>query len=253
MKTIAWKSFFLGKRLLLWMVYFLFACYIGTLCLTSTALGAKLFFGGFGLLALVIVALFEYLKFAYENMIATLTVTCDLAEAYRLRQAFEKKDVFNGFKHSLVIFDTLLLLDQENYSACLAHLAAHQSFFHGSLDYLFIYYHSQLYCYHFISDEANVQHVLTKLNQLYASSKNQTSGLFSWQEIKALRYYHQGRKTKSLATFELIDENKLNNRELAYLYLFKADCLFALNKKAEGYRMRKQFKKISAPSSDNCT
>lgn len=246
MRTIVWKSLFLGKRLLLWFVYFLFACYIVALCLTSTSIGSKLIFGGIGLLALVIVALFEYLKLAYENMVATLTVACDLPNAYKQRQAFEKKDLLNGFKQSLVIFDTLLLIDQGNYQACLTHLAAHKSFFHGTIDYLFIYYHSQLYCYHFLSDEMNIQTVLIKLNQLRASSKKQGRGLFSWQEIDALAYYHQGRKKKSLATFDLIDENRLNYRELTYLYLFKADCLFALDKKAEGYQLRKKAQNIAA-------
>lgn len=242
MKSIFWKSIYLGKKSILWMVYLIFAFYIGHLVLTVPAFGTKVIFGSIGTIVLSIVLLFEYLKNSYEKMIYALTIECDLTIAKQRKIDLQKKDLFNGFKQSIIIFDSLLLLDEGKYQECLAHLERHQRFFHGTLDYLFIYYHTQMYCYYFLKDQKNLHISLEHLTKLQSTNKKQMRGLFSWHEIIGINYLYQNRNRKCLKELELIDQNKLNNRELTYLLYVKGQCLLKLEQKSEGYRLLKEAK-----------
>ncbi|MGX7128180.1 hypothetical protein [Enterococcus wangshanyuanii] len=244
MKNFVWKIFYYGKKLFVWSMYLLFALYIYSLVASSETLSARLFFGGSGLVVLCIVGLFEYLKNLYEKMIYALNVQCDLEAAVRLREHLKRKDLFNGFKQSIIIFDSLLLLDAGKYTDCLAHLAKHQKFFHGTLDYLFIYYHTQMYCYSFLKDEKNLTIAFEKLFQLKDRQKKTMRGLFSWHEISGFHYFHQQRNQKCLQELALIDTARLNNRELSYLLYLQGQCLLKLNKLNEGNRLLKEVRAI---------
>lgn len=244
MKKLIWKSIYVGKKSVLWSIYLLFALYICYLVTRSQEVGTKLLFGGLGGIMLSIVFLFEYLKNIYEKMIYALTVDCDLKKAKDLKKKLQRKDLFNGFKQSIIIFDSLLLLDEGNYLVCLEHLHKNQNFFHSTLDYLFIYYHTQLYCFSFLNDEENLDHCLKSLFELKNVKKKQMRGLFSWNEIAGLRYFHQNRNKKCLSELKLIDKNRLNNRELTYLFYLKGRCLLKLNERSEGYRVLKEAKSL---------
>ena len=244
MKNLVWKSIYFGKKSFLWIVYLLFAVYIYYLVTNSQELGVKFIFGGLGVIVLSIVILFEYLKNIYEKMIYALTVNCDLKKAATLKNSLKKKDLFNGFKQSIIIFDSLLLLDEGNYQVCLDHLHKNQHFFHSTLDYLFIYYHTQMYCFYFLNDEENLASCLESLFKLKNVKKKQMRGLFSWNEIVGMRYFHQNRNKKCLSELDLIDTNRLNNRELTYLLYLKGHCLLKLNELAEGHRSLKEAKAL---------
>jgi len=244
MKLSVWKGIYFGKKALLWFVYLLFAIYISSLVVSSQALGAKVFFGVVGVVALGIMILFEYLKTIYEKMIYALTVKCNLPEAITLKEKLKEKDLFNGFKQSIIIFDSLLLLDAGKYVTCLDHLQNNQKFFHSTLDYLFIYYHTQMYCYFFLEEEENLTFCLDRLFKLKNSKKKQIRGLFSWHEITGIKYFHQNRTKKCLSELDLVDQNRLNNRELTYLLYLKGQCLLKLNNQSTGHRLLKEAKEI---------
>lgn len=243
-KTLFWKNMYLGKKALLWLAYLILALYIGYLVLTSQTIGAKLIYGCMGTVVLSIVLLFEYLKASYEKMIYALTVECDLDKATKQKADLQRKDLFNGFKQSIIIFDSLLLLDKGNYQECLTHLQNHHHFFHGTWDYLFIYYHTQLSCYSFLNDEKNVRISFDHLVKLRSAQKRHLRGLYSWHEIIGLNYFYQNRNQKCLNELHLVDQHKLNNRELTYFLYLKGQCLLNLNRKSEGYRVLKEAKSI---------
>lgn len=244
MKHLVWKGIYFGKKALLWFVYLLFALYICSLVISSQALGAKLIFGLIGVIVLSVVILFDYLKTIYEKMIYALTVDCNLSKAIALKEKLKKKDLFNGFKQSIIIFDSLLLLDAGNYTTCLKHLHSHQQFFHSTLDYLFIYYHTQMYCYFFLKDEENLTLCLEQLFKLKNGKNKQIRGLFSWHEITGIKYFHQNRNRKCLSELDLVDQNRLNNRELTYLFFLKGQCLLKLNEQSAGHRLLKKAKEV---------
>ncbi|MGX7200890.1 hypothetical protein BCR22_06225 [Enterococcus plantarum] len=244
MKHLIWKIIYVGKKISLWIVYGVFALYICYLITHTHEVGAKLIFGGLGGIVLSVVLLFEYLKCIYERMIVALTVECELKKAIALKEKLQKKDLFNGFKQSIIIFDSLRLLDEGNYPDCLKHLHKNHHFFHSTFDYLFIYYHTQMYCFSFLKDEENLNTCLENLFKLKNVKKKQMRGLFSWNEIAGVRYFHQNRNNNCLSELNLIDQNRLNNRELTYLLYLKGQCLLKLNRLPEGYRSLKEAKTL---------
>lgn len=244
MKKMVWKSLHLTKKIFWWSVYLLFLLYIFYLVGTAEGLLAKTLFGTVGISVFLIVCLFEYLKLIYEKMIYALTVECNLEQAKCLKETLNKKDWLRGFNKSIIIFDTLLLLDEGRYSDCLAHLKEHQTFFRSTLDYLFIYYHTQMQCYYFLNEFETLNDVLKSLNKLKQADKKQLRGLFNWHEIDGVNYFSQNRNRKSYDTLNLIDSAYLNNRELTYILYMKAQCLFRLEQSTEAYRLLKEMKKI---------
>lgn len=244
MKKQIWKILRLGKKFFWWIVYLLFLLYIFYLIGTVESIGAKIIFGSVGISVFSIVCLFEYLKMIYEKMIYALTVDCNLDKAKFLKEKLKKQDLFHGFNKSLLIFDALLLLDEGKYSNCLNHLQKNQTFFRSSLDYLFIYYHTRMQCFYFLNDFDRLNEVLKDLNKLKHTDKKQLRGLFNWNEIDGVNYFSQNRNKKSYDTFNLIDSTYLNNRELTYVLYMKAQCLFRLERNAEGYSLLKEVKKM---------
>ncbi|MBL1228208.1 hypothetical protein IW492_03040 [Enterococcus sp. BWB1-3] len=234
MKKIFWSFFYTSKKILLWIIYLIFTVYIIYLVSNTDGLGAKIIFGLIGSIVLTVVLLFEYLKRKYEQMIYALTIDCDIPRAENLKMVLEIKDIFNGFKRSMYIFDALLLLDKGEYRNCLEHLAKHERFFRSTYDYLFIYYHTQLHCYYFLEDYENAEHILNSIVKLKSLKKKQLSGLYSWHEIEGIKFYLQGRNKKSLEAFSQVDTSRLNNRELAYLFYMQGCSLIKSGDTSEG-------------------
>lgn len=233
-------GYYLIKASYMWLVYAIFAGYIGYLTLTTEALGARIFFLVTGLLLLTGALFFEYLKRIYRNMIAALTMEADIAKAKEYRQQLEKADRFHGFKHSLILFDSLLLLDEGKYSECLAHMAAHQKFFRSTVDYLFIYYHNQLHCYYFLDRSEEALAIVKKMQEIKKLKQKKYSPLFSWEEITGIQYSLEGRNQKALKAFEEVPVANLNNREQAYLYWMMANCYKELGQTKEVGNYRRQ-------------
>jgi tetratricopeptide (TPR) repeat protein len=244
MRTVFWKSMYLGKKIFMWCMYLIFAGYICFLIIQTPRMGAKLMFGLTGVIILGIILLFEYLKNLYEKMIYALTVECDVQKAVKLKEQLQQKDLFNGFKQSIIIFDSLLLLDTGSYTDCLQHLAQNQFFFRSTLDYLFIYYHTQLYCFFFLNQPEKILSVVRELAQLKHVKKKQLSQLFSWHEIDGIAYFAQNRLKKCLKELEQVDRTRLNNRELAYQLYLQGQCFLRLNETATGNRLLKEAKSI---------
>lgn len=101
-----------------------------------------------------------------------------------------------------------------------------------------------MYCFSFLNEEENLNHCLEHLFKLKNVKKKQMRGLFSWNEIAGMRYFHQNRHKKCLSELDLIDKNRLNNRELAYLLYLKGQCLLKLNEPSRGYRLLKEAKAL---------
>ncbi len=207
-----------------WGIYLIFAGYLIYLGITTEALIAKIIFITIGSLVLGIGIYYEYLKNIYEKMILSLTMDTDISLAETYRQQLLEKDLFKGFKNSVILFDSLLLMDKGNYQACLDHMEKHQTFFRSTVDYLFIYYHHSLVCYYFLKDNDRAALQLRKLAEFKKMKQKKYSPLFSWDEIDGIRYSLADRNKKSLQSFQKVPVKQLNSREKAYLYFMIADC-----------------------------
>lgn len=243
LKKVFWMGYYIIKASYMWLVYAIFAGYIIYLTLTTEALGARIFFLVTGLLLLTGALFFEYLKRIYRKMIAALTIDADIALAKDYRDQLKKADRFHGFKHSLLLFDSLLLLDEGKYRECLAHMETHRKFFKSTVDYLFIYYHNQLHCFYFLNQIEDALAVVKKMQEIKKLKQKKYSPLFSWEEISGIQYSLEGRNQKALKAFEEVPVANLNNREQAYLYWMMANCYKELGRTKEVGNYRQQARK----------
>lgn len=227
-------KYILFKKISLWLIYMIFASYIIYLAFTTPQLIAKAFFLITGIFVLATVFYYDYLKSLYSKMIAALTMETDIPKAHDLKRQLQKKDIFKGFKHSLILFDSLLLIDEGAYEACILHMEKHEKFFRSSLDNLFIYYHNHLHCYYLLGKNKDAKSVIKKIVAFKEIKSNQYSPLFSWEEINGIAYFLDGRNKKSIQSFNEVPINQLNAREKTYLnFMF-----------AESYRQLRDFSKV---------
>jgi hypothetical protein len=112
-------KYILFRKIGLWLIYMVFASYIIYLTFTTPQQIAKAFFLITGILVLATVFYYDYLKSLYDKMISALTMETDIPKAQALKKQLQKKDIFKGFKHSLILFDSLLLIDEGAYEACI--------------------------------------------------------------------------------------------------------------------------------------
>lgn len=240
MKKIFWKTYHYGKNGMMWLVYAIFFLYISRIVFSANALGAKFVFGiiGFGVLAITIY--FDYLKRLYEKMIYRLTADCNIELAEKAKQKLLQKDFVHGFRKSLQLFDALLLLDKGQYQACLNHLETHKQLFHGTIDYLFISYHTQLHCCYFLNDKEQSEYVYQKLQELKQTNPKKYRALFSWDEIDGVYYLTQERNKKSIQAFQKVNAALLNPRETTYLYYMEAQAHLALKEQQKASELLTQ-------------
>lgn len=210
------------------MIIMIFTGYIMYLGTTVNNVSAKVLFIIVGIFMLSIFIYYEYLKSIYSKMINLLTMETDITLAKQFRTKLQRKDFTNGFKHSIILFDSLLLLDEGRYEDCLNHMNKEKRFFCSTIDYLFIYYHNQLMCYYFLNERENALAIIQKLMEIKKLNKKKYNPLFSWDEIDGIRYSLEGRNKKSLQSFEKVQESQLNKREKTYLYFLIANCYKSL-------------------------
>lgn len=229
LKKSLWIGFNQVRKSYRWIVYIIFTIYIFYLAITTSALGAKIFFLFTGIFILSFSLYYEYLKNIQQKMIYSLTMDTNIVLAKEYREKLIIKDIFSGFKQSLILFDSLLLLDEGKYEKCLVHMEKNDSFFQSTVDYLYIFYHNKLICYYFLNNKKEGLQQIKKLSEIQALNQKKYSPLFSWQEIEAIGYFFEGRNQKSIQTFLKVEINQLNAREKTYLYFMIAQGYKNLN------------------------
>ncbi|MCV3755136.1 hypothetical protein OF390_03925 [Limosilactobacillus fermentum] len=216
-KVLFIKGYYGGKAVLNVIVYLLFAIYVAYLIAVAPIMSAKVLYSIILVIALGTCLYYEYLKHFYHKMIGVLINDCDPQQAISLRNQFQKLDVFRGFKGSLIIFNTLLLMDTGQYESCLRWLNENDRFFRSSIDNLFIMYHTRLQLAWLLNDPTAADFAMNGLTKIRGTKQKKYSPLFSWDEIDGLDCLIKGRHTKALQYFLHVDREKLNQREITYL------------------------------------
>lgn len=229
MRKWSWSIISSLKIVFHWLLYFVFMLYMGKLIFSASDYKLKLFYSIIGIAVLGITLYYDYLKKLYRDMIEALTVDTNIELAKSRQKKLRQRDLFNGFKHSLILFDSLLLLDEKRYRDCLAHMDTHQTFFRSTVDNLFIYYHNQLHCHYFLGDTAAGKEAAAHLKDIKKLKQKAYSPLFSWDEIAGVAYALDNRYSRSVKAFKKVDTTRLNNREKSYLNTMLADSYRALN------------------------
>lgn len=239
-KKIFWNSYAVLKESYSWILYIIFAFYIGYITITTTADGIRLLYFFVGVLILAGCLYYEYLKKLYRQMIQALTVNGDINASRTYRAKLQERDIVHGFKHSILLFDTLLLVDSGAYQECLDLMEANKKFFHSSIDYLFIKYHTQMFCYYYLNEYELGLTVAPKILEIKSMNKKKYSPLFSWQEVEGLIFTFKGRNQKAIDSFQQVNQSSMNTRERAHLLMLMAERYRDLGNTGKFGKYRKQ-------------
>lgn len=219
-RSLFWSGYSLTKLIVKVFIYLVFIFYILNISTKANNLSTQLLFFIIGGLVLIGSLYYEYLKYLYSNMIEALTRRCSITDAEVKKINLINRDFFNGFNGSIIIFNSLLLIDKGKYEECLSYMEKNYDFFHGTLDYLFIYHHNRAYCHLFLKNYQAGITDCTNLLEFKNISKKKYSPLFSFDEIIGIKYHLEGLHRKAIRSFKKVDINRLNEREKTYIYYF---------------------------------
>ena len=214
-RSLFWTGYSISKLIIKVIIYVIFIGYILYIGNKATTFSSQMFFGIIGFLVVSISLYYEYLKYLYSKMIKQLTTNCSITAATMQRNNLVKKDIFKGFKGSLILFNSLLLIDSGKYQECLDYMETNHNFFHGTLDYLFIYYHNRAYCNLFLNNKKAGLEDCKHLLEFKNINHKKYSPLFSFDEITGIKYYLEGLHQKAIRYLKNDDTTQLNNREQA--------------------------------------
>ena len=189
----------------------------------------KIFFSIIAILLIVIFVLFyNKLKHVYETMIKELTMQGDIQKAKQSEQKLIQLDKWKGYNKSIVLFQSLLLLDQGKWEELSELLHKETQFFHSSFDYLAIYNYLKFKLAYFTGNISLLDEYYLKFNEIMHAGKIKHP-LFSCDEVDGIYFYAHHRYKKSLNCFKKIQFNSMNTREQAYVQFELAQTYSALN------------------------
>lgn len=245
-KKLLWNVFIFWKKIFNWLLYLIFASYIVHLVITAETNGARILFSLIGILILAICTYYEYLKKIYSKMINSLTIDSDTKKSVFYKDKLIKRDLCHGFKTSIILFDALLLIDMGKYADCLIHLENNKKIFKSSVDYIFIYYHTQLLCFYYLDMSDDGLLVGKKIMQIKSMNKKKYSPLFSWNEIQAIIFSLQGRNKKAIEELGRVNDTLMNSREKGHLNMITAKCYQEIGDNTNFGKYRKLSKEIAS-------
>ena len=141
----------------------------------------------------------EYLRHLYQKAIIILNKDGNPEEAKKTFDGLLKKDIFRGYRKTVLIFDTLYYADQMDAQGCLDTLEKDHKFFHSCMDNLLIWDYTKFYAYFLMNNrtktKAQYERVI-KLKDVKAKLHRNFSGQIKSATISQVpsgKYYGRSR------------------------------------------------------------
>lgn len=222
-KSLFIKGYYGWKVVFNILIYLAFFAYVLYLIIQASHISTKILYSLILIIVLGTCLYYEYLKQLYHKTVGILINDCDPIKARHSSELLRKRDLFNGFKGSLTIFNVLLLMDEGKYDECRKYLIDNDKFFRASIDNIFIKFHTELQLAWLLDNPSLGESAMTGLNKIRNTNQKKYSPLFSWDEIDGLNCYIKSRYSKALSYLNHVDASKLNAREQTYLNVLIAD------------------------------
>lgn len=175
----------------------------------------------------------EYLRHLYQKAIRLLNMEGTPVEAKQQFDELIKKDIFKGYRKTVLIFDTLYYADQLQPNECLNTLEKDHKFFHSSLDNLLVYDYTKFYAYFLLNNHTKTKQQYERVMKLkdVKVKGNKISPLYNWEFIEAIYQFACKDYKKSLKAFQNVNPKNMNHRELMHYYYQFAQLYITMGKK----------------------
>lgn len=188
----------------------------------------------------------EVLRYYYRLSTKALIVKCDPKLAEHYINIIKKIDIIKGYKNSILVFYTLMYLDQGKYDELDKHID--QPGFQTSASLKLVYHYNKFYIAVHQNDLESASSYFKLIQQAYSKNtkKRKTpKTVYSINLITADYYLLKVNLNKAEQNIKVIDENYLNLREKTYLYISYAKLYKMKNASQKEQQYLNQAKDIS--------
>jgi len=162
----------------------------------------------------------EILKFFYKQATKRLVLDCNPEAALEIAAKLKKYDIIKGYKHPLLIFHTLVYMDQGDYESLEKHIS--NPHFQTSANLKLVYNFNQFYLslYHQDFEKATEYfRLITIAYKVKTKRRYAVKPIYSLSQISADYYLYKQNMTKAEDGLRNINPNYLNPREKSYYYI----------------------------------
>lgn len=208
------------RDIIITILYTIFVGYGIYMIVITDDVAGKACYGILSIIVLSVALWSEYLRKLYHKAIRTLDMDCNPEQAKEIFNDLLKKDFFKGYKKTVLVFDTLYTLDNNDPQACLDVIQKDEKFFRSSLDNLLIRNYSTFYAYHLLNNRTKTKALYPDVMKMRGAKikGSKVSPLYNWDFIDAVYYLACKDYKKSLQAFERCNTMHMNQRELVHFY-----------------------------------
>jgi hypothetical protein len=167
-----------------------------------------------------IFVLSEILRFFYRKATKALIMYLDNDQAIRSIQLVKKFDILKGYRNSILVFYTLIYLDQGNYESLEDHIET--PIFQTSSSLKLVYIYNKFYIAIQKNNMKEATELFHQISSAYSKKNKRRKApktVYSLNHIAADYYLFKGNLTKAEQNLKTVDENYLNPREKSYFYV----------------------------------
>lgn len=217
------RKLILGEKMRLFMMLVFFIVFlvftVQFILNQETTLNLILSILFFSFLSFIFV-LSEILRFYYRKATKTLIMDLDIDKALHNIKIVSKFDILKGYRNSILVFYTLIYMDQGNYEALEKHLDS--NLFQTSSSLKLVKTYNQFYIEvqkKKMKEATELYHQISLAYNKKTKKRKAPKTVYSLNHIAADYYLLKGNLTKTEQNLRSVDENYLNPREKSYFYI----------------------------------
>ena len=222
----------LGKIFVRFLFYILFIILLVNIAVRTESSWQKWFLIVFGVIALVVTGLSEYLKYLYNQALYALNFELNPEKAIVFFDKVDAHDIFKGYRKTRYVFDVQVSIEQNRAEDVLDIIEKQYDYFNSSVELKMIQYYYQLRAYCMLNRHNKLKATYENINRLRRLKK--PPRIFSFDEIDGIYYLGMKDYRKAYRSFQKVDMKYMNPKECCFI--LKQLCLLSKDGKNQKYK-----------------
>lgn len=238
------RSFILG------VLYLIFGVYCLSTIFSSVSLLTKVFYAALFIFVFAVALYTEYLRMLYNKAIKSIANEAKPQKGQEQYEYLLKRDPFDSYKQSKILFDTLYYADMLEPKQLLKSVEDNKKYYKEHEENLIVLYYNQYYAHFLLNDLEAMKKDYTPLVRLEKKERDRQdlSPLYGKKFIDALYLFMTKEYDRSYEFFQAMNPETMNAREkLHYYYHFYRLCM-AMHKDEKAENIKKKMLRIKGTS-----
>lgn len=238
------RSFILG------VLYLIFGVYCLSTIFSPVSLLTKVFYAALFIFVFAVALYTEYLRMLYNKAIKSIANEAKPQKGQKQYEYLLKRDPFDSYKQSKILFDTLYYADMLEPEKLLKSVEDNKKYYKEHEENLIVLYYNQYYAHFLLNDLEAMKKDYTPLVRLEKKERDRQdlSPLYGKKFIDALYLFMTKEYDRSYEFFQAMNPETMNAREkLHYYYHFYRLCT-AMHKDEKAESIKKKMLRIKGTS-----